>query len=123
MLVDRRRQPQCGPFASCACLGPFEMRPGEVLPLQIDWTGFLASVPGFTLASIDGAELLDLQKAPRLPADDTDIKLVSGLATDPPVYQAGFFNIIGEGRATEALIWTSPDLPAGRCYRLDLVLG
>ena len=122
MLVDTRRGVQCGPLSSCACLGPFEMRPGEIQPLQIDFTGYLGTVPGFNLSAIEEAEVIDLFKNPPAPAADTDIMLTSGLPVDPPVHQPGFVNIL-EGKAIEVLVWTSPDLPVGRCFRIDFLLA
>jgi len=122
MLVDTRRGVQCGPFQSCTCL-TWEARPGEQLPIQIDLQGFLASIPGFSLSAIESAVIMDLQKSPPVPADEDDIALVSGMATDPTQHQPGFINLVGDGKGIEALIWTSPTLCAGQCFRLDLVLN
>jgi len=116
------RTPQvCGPFTSC-CTMFWEANAGETLPLQIDWSGFVGTVPGFALTSVESAEIIDLNKNPPGPADDTDIKLVSGMQTDPTNGQPGFAQII-DGRATEFLVWSRPDLPGSRCYRLDICLG
>jgi len=95
---------------------------GETLPLQIDWQGFLASVPGYNLVTIEKAVIIDLMKNPPAPADESVIKLVSGMQTDPPDYLPGFGNIL-DGKATEFLIWASPTGPVSSCYRFDVCLG
>ena len=101
----------------------WDARPGETLPMQIDWSGFGASVPGYALATVDEATLKDMTKAPPVDADPDEIKLVSGLATDPdPPPTPGFTSII-DGRATETLVWTAPDVPVGRVYRFDITVG
>lgn len=103
----------------------WDARPGETVPLQIDWTGFGASVPGYALSTIEAATLTDMLQSPPdgAPALDTEIKLVSGFATDPAPPSTPGFTAIIDGRATENLIWTAPDLPVGRTYRFDLTVG
>jgi hypothetical protein len=101
----------------------WEARPGEVLPVQIDLQGFVASIPGFSLSAVESAVMMDLQKSPPVEADEDEIKLVSGQATDPVQHQPGFANIVGDGKGVEFLVWTSPTLCAGKCYRLDLVFN
>lgn len=115
------RTQQCGPITSC-CSMYWSIGAGETLPLQIDWQGFLASVPGYSLNAIESVELVDLMKNPPGPADEDAIALVSGLATDPETHLPGFGQII-DAKATEFLIRASADIAASSCYRLDVCLG
>lgn len=115
------RTPQCGPV-SCCCTMYWEIGAGETLPLQIDWQGFLATVPGYNLATIEKAELIDLMKNPPAPANDDDIKLVSGMAADPTEHLPGFGAIL-DSRATEFLVEASSSARVSGCYLLNICLG
>jgi hypothetical protein len=107
----------CPPVNPCPC-HPWSIAPGDQQPLLIDWAGWLASVPGYTLNSVVGAELLDLNVNPPAPADPNEIALVSGLDVDPTPGTPGFTHIVGT--ATENLILAGADVPVGRAYRLNL---
>lgn len=112
----------CAPVNPCPCQN-WSIAPGEQLPLTIDWSGWLASVPGFSLHSIKTVELVDLNTNPPVPIDsdnpDAPIRLVSGMDVDPPNSQPGFALIVA-GVATQFIIEASPDVAIGRAYRLNL---
>jgi hypothetical protein len=104
----------------CPC-HPWSIRPGDQQPLLVDWAGWLASVPGYSLNSVVDAELLDLKVNPPAPADPDELALVSGLDVDPPSGNPGFTKIVGT--ATENLIRAGTDVPVGRAYRLNLAVA
>lgn len=112
------RTPQCGPV-SCCCTLYWDIRAGETLPLQIDWSGLLGSAPGYNLATIERAEIIDLMKNPPAVADEDDLKLVSGMQTDPTDHAPGFGAIL-DAKATEFLIAAGADVRVGGCYRFDV---
>jgi hypothetical protein len=113
---------QCSPYPACTCM-LWEVRPGETVPMPIDWTGFLASVDGYNLSSIESAAISNMMVSPPAPADDAEIELVSGLATDPASSWPGFTRIMGDGRLTVNMIKTGPDIPGGKVFRFDISVG
>jgi hypothetical protein len=107
----------CQPISPCPC-HPWSLAPGDTQPLFVDWSGWLASVPGYTRNAVVGAELLDLNVNPPAPANPEEMALVSGLDVDPVPSTPGFTNIVGT--TTENLVKASADVPVGRAYRLNL---
>jgi len=113
---------QCSPYPACTCM-MWEVRPGETVPMQIDWTGLLASVDGFGLSSIESATLSNMMVSPPAPADMTEIELVSGHATPPANAWPGNTVITGENRMTVNMIKTGANLAVGKVFRFDISLG
>lgn len=110
----------CAPINPCPC-HPWTIAPGDTQPLFIDWGGWLASVPGYSLNAIESAALTDLNVNPPAPADPDEMALVSGMDIDPPASQPGFTNIVGT--ATENIVKAGADVPVGRAYRLDIAVA
>lgn len=111
----------CAPINSCAC-HPWQIRPGETLPLLIDWGVFLSSVPGYALHTVVAATLTDLNVSPSVPAAPGDIDTVPPIATaqpwtgdNPPVR-------IVESRATEALIHVDDAVALNSVFRFDITV-
>lgn len=109
----------CAPISPCAC-HPWQIGPGETLPLIIDWSVFLSSVPGYALHSVVAATLTNLNATPTTPADPDEIDTVPPIATaqpwtgdNPPV------KVIG-GIATEAIIEVASDVALNSVYRFDI---
>jgi hypothetical protein len=113
---------QCAPYPACVCM-LWDVRPNETVPLQIDWTGLLASVDGFKLASIEAASLTNMMANPPAPADPAEIDLVSGLGTDPGTGWPGYTLILGENNVTMNMIKTGANVPVGKVFRFDISLG
>lgn len=111
----------CQPVNPCPCQN-WTIAPGDTLPLTIDWSGWLATVPGFTLNSVATVELLDLNVNPPAPADEDDIAIVSGMDVDPTNGEPGFTQIIA-GVATQLLIQADKDVPVGHAYRLNIQIN
>jgi hypothetical protein len=112
---------QCAPYPACTCM-VWDVRPNETVPMQIDWTGLLASVDGFTLASIEAASLTNMMVNPPAPADIAEIELVSGHVTPPSNAWPGNTVITGDNRVTVNMIKTG-DVPVGKVFRFDISLG
>lgn len=110
----------CQPINPCPC-HPWSLAPGDQQPLFVDWSGWLASVPGYALNSVLAAELLDLNVSPPAPANPDEMALVSGMDVDPVPSTPGFTNIVGT--ATENLIKAGTDVAVGRAYRLNLAVA
>lgn len=111
----------CAPVSPCAC-HPWSLRPGEQLPLVIDWSVFLSSVPGYALHSVVSASLTNLNTNPPGPADPDDIDTVPTIETampwtgdNPPV------RIYGEG-LTEAIIKLDSSVPLNNVFRFDITV-
>jgi hypothetical protein len=113
---------QCAPYPACTCM-LFEVRPNETVPMPIDWTLPLSSIEGQSLSSIESATLSNMMVSPPAPADDAEIELVSGMATDPANSAPGFTRIMGDGRLTVNMIKTGPDVPVGKVFRFDITVG
>lgn len=111
----------CQPVNPCPCQN-WTIAPGDTLPLTIDWSGWLATVPGFSLNSVATVELLDLNVNPPAPADEDDIAIVSGMDVDPTNGEPGFTQIIA-GVATQLLIQADKDVPVGQAYRLNIQIN
>src|SRR5262245_10958991 len=113
--------PICPPIDACACCGRWTIGPGQTLPLLIDWSVWLASIPGFVLRSISKAELLDYTgSSGPVPADPAKIDLVSGLPVDPTDALPGFTKIIADAMATQNIVQVADDTPVGSLYRLNI---
>jgi hypothetical protein len=113
---------QCAPYPACTCM-LWDVRPGETVPMQIDWTGLLASVEGFKLSSIEAASISNMMVSPPAPADAADIELVSGLGTDPTSGWPGYTVITGENNITVNMIKTGAAVAVGKVFRFDISLG
>lgn len=111
----------CQPVNPCPCQN-WTIAPGDTLPLTIDWSGWLATVPGFTLNSVATVELLDLNVNPPAPADEDDIAIVSGMDVDPTNGEPGFTQIIA-GVATQLLIQADIEVAVGHAYRLNIQIN
>jgi hypothetical protein len=107
----------CQPINPCPC-HPWAITPGDTQPLFVEWGGWLATVPGYTLNAIESAELIYLNVNPPAPPDPAEIALVSGLDVNPSQGNPGFTSIVGT--ATENIIRVGADVPVGRAYRLNL---
>lgn len=111
----------CAPVSPCAC-HPWSIRPGEQLPLVIDWSVFLASVPGYVLNSVVEATITDLNLNPPVIVDPDLIDTVPPLATakpwtgdNPPV------RIFGDS-LTEAIVEVDADVPLNNVFRFDITV-
>lgn len=109
----------CAPINPCAC-HPWQVGPGETLPLVIDWSVFLSSVPGYALHTVLSATLTNLNVTPTVPALPADIDTVPAVATaqpwtgdNPPVK-------IVNGVATEAIIKVAAGVALSSVYRFDI---
>jgi hypothetical protein len=102
----------------------WDVRPGETVPMQIDFTGLLASVNGFNLSSIEAASISNMMVSPPTAADPAEIDLVSGLAVDPGNAWPGYTLITGpENNVTVNVIKTGPNVAIGKVFRFDISLG
>jgi hypothetical protein len=108
------------PINPCPC-HPWAIGPGETLPLIIDWSAWLASVPGFSLHGVASVVITDLNVSPTVPADADDIDTVPPLAGwTPPATDATAAARIINGMASESLIKVGADVPMGRVFRYDI---
>lgn len=112
----------CAPINPCPC-HPWQIGPGETLPLIIDWSAFLQSVPGYALHSVASASISDLNVAPVAPVDPDLVDTVPTIETampwsgdNPPVK-------IIQGVATESLISVTDDVAIGQVFRYDIAVN
>lgn len=111
----------CAPISPCAC-HPWQIQPGETLPLLIDWSVFLSSVPGYALHSVVAATLTDLNVNPTMPADPAQIDTVPPIATPQPWTGDNPPVKVVQGVATEALIHVDEDVPLSSVFRFDITV-
>jgi hypothetical protein len=73
----------CGPPVQCCCKGPFNIGPGETLPLIVQWSPIINSVPDYRLSRVTRASLWDMNANPVVPADPSIIRLTpDGISND-----------------------------------------
>ena len=114
----------CQPVNPCCC-DPWQIAPGNTMPLYIDWSSFLASAAGFLgIQDIESIELLDQNVSPPVPVPaNGPIQLVSGLPTDPvPPLQPGHTAIINGNTVTMNMVKALPDARIGSMYRLNIAI-
>src|SRR5215471_6117480 len=116
------RPASCLPPVQCCCGGPWILPPGEAQPLIMDWSGWLAKVPGFNLNMVESASLWDMSKAPPVIADPAKIKLLSGTDDDetPDNDDGAHFVSLIPPCAGQVLVEAAPNLAIGGQYKLDL---
>src|SRR5262245_43954439 len=73
----------CAPIVQCCCKGPWTIAPGETQPIIMDWSPWIASVPGYNINKVDTAALWDMNVSPPVPSNPNVIKIVSGQSDDP----------------------------------------
>jgi len=73
----------CAPLVQCCCKGPWSIGPGETLPLVLDWSQWLASLPGYNLNKVAEMDLFDMTVNPPRPADHDIITITTGTGDDP----------------------------------------
>jgi len=117
----------CAPVRRCCCKGPWNIGPGEALPLSIVWSPFIDSLSGYVLHSVAVAELLDMHTTPPQPADPEMIKITTGIAADDPEDPdnsdvADLIAIIPPV-ATQAIIEVGEDTPINRQFRLNIAVN
>src|SRR5262245_1194497 len=117
----------CAPIVQCCCKGPWSLAPGEIQPLIIDWSRWIASLPGYVANCIDTASLWDMTLAVPAPADPAIIKMTSGQESadpDPPDNSdvADLISLVPPS-AVQVLISASEQAKIGAQYRLSLCLS
>jgi hypothetical protein len=114
----------CAPI-QCCCKGPWSIGPGERLPLVMDWSRWLASVPGYNLSSVASAALMDMTVNPPVPANATEIKVVSGMGDDPePPDNGNAAALVGliPPVGTQTLFEVDSNTPIGKQYRFNIAV-
>jgi len=114
----------CAPVQPCCCKGPWEIGPGETLPLTMLWQRWIDSVPGYTLNKVTEASLLDVNVNPERPADPDVIKLVSGTDDDEEADNEDATDFVGiiPPYLTHTLVAVSPDARIGQQFRFNLAV-
>lgn len=114
----------CAPI-QCCCKGPWSIGPGETLPMVLDWSRWLASVPGYNLNAVTSAALMDMTVNPPVAANPDEIKIVSGMGTDPdPPDNGDAADLVGliPPTATQALFEVAPATAIGKQYRFNIAV-
>jgi hypothetical protein len=114
----------CAPI-QCCCKGPWNIGPGETLPMVLDWSRWLASVPGYNINEVKSAALMDMTVNPPVPADAAVIKIVSGMGDDPdPPDNNDAADLVGliPPTATQALFEVAPDAAIGKQFRFNIAV-
>jgi hypothetical protein len=116
--------PNCAPV-QCCCKGPWSIGPGETLPMLLDWSRWLASVPGYNLNAVASAALLDMNVNPPAPANPAEIAVVSGQGDDPdPPDNSDVAELVSlmPPTVTQALFSVGADTAIGRMYRFNIAV-
>lgn len=113
----------CAPV-QCCCKGPWSIGPGETMPMIMDWSRWLASVPGYNLNEVTKAELLDMMVTPVIPADPAKLKVTTGIVGDDPdppnnADVAELVDVLPP-TATQALFTAGADATIGSQYRFNI---
>jgi hypothetical protein len=111
----------CAPATSCCC-DDWTISPGLTLPLFIDWSVWLASLPGYKLNAIAKVTLCKVAN-PIVAAPDYEIALVSGREPPPATGNPGWTEILNNGTVTLNIIKAGDDVAIGNLYRLDLTVN
>lgn len=111
----------------CLCCEPWAMPPGTTWPLRVDWSAFIDSVPGWTLAAVTTAEIVKLSGGSTAqPAPPEEIAIVSGYDPPTPETSPGWTKMMGDGTGsnfmTETLVQTAADVAIGNVYRFNLCI-
>lgn len=113
----------CTPPVQCCCKGPWNLAPGDIQPLAIDWSQWLTSVPDYRLKAVLEASLIDMGERPPVPADADVIKIVSGMGDDPDPpdnADAGKLVNVVPPYHTHVLLEAARDAEVGSLYRLNI---
>lgn len=110
----------CAPV-QCCC-DEWTTAPGLTLPLFIDWSIWLASLPGFKLTEVAAAELSKIAN-PVVPAPPEELDLVSGKTPPPSPAPPGFTELLSNGTVTLNIVQAGAAVPVGNLYRLDLTVN
>jgi hypothetical protein len=93
--------------------------------MLLDWSRWLASVPGYNLNAVASAALLDMNVNPPAPASPTEIAVVSGQGDDPEPPDnsdvAGLVSLMPP-TVTQALFSVDADTAIGRMYRFNIAV-
>jgi len=121
-----RRAAMCNPVQQCCCKGPWTIGPGETLPLILDWSQWLTSLPGYNLNKVVEMSLFDMTVNPPEPADPEEIVVVSGTGDDPEEPDnsdvadlAGLIPPYG----VQAIVSVFSETEIGKQYRLGLAVA
>jgi hypothetical protein len=93
--------------------------------MVLDWSRWLASVPGYNLNAVTSAALLDMNVNPPAPANPDEIAVVSGQGDDPePPDNSDTADLIAlqPPTVTQALFAVAPETPVGRMYRFNIAV-
>lgn len=109
----------CTPDPACNC-HPWSIGSGETWPLRIDWTAWLASIPGYQMFGVPSITIENLNVSPATSADPEEIDTVPSYLGEqvPPDVATRF---VGPMRnISETLIAVGADVQVGRLYRLNI---
>jgi hypothetical protein len=109
----------CQPVACCC--EEWTIAPGLTLPLYIDWSTWLAQLPGYKLTTVAAATLSKIGAVVE-PAPSSEIELVSGRDPPPANAHPGFTEILSDGTVTLNIVDAAETVPVGNLYRLDLAV-
>jgi len=115
----------CAPVQQCCCKGPWTIGPGETLPLILDWSTWLNSLPGYNLNKVADMSLFDMTVNPPQPADPDIIKVVSGIGDDPEEpdnSDVGDLAALIPPTAIQVMFEVSSEARIGAQYKLDFGL-
>jgi hypothetical protein len=93
--------------------------------MVLDWSRFLASVPGYNLNAVMSAALLDMNVNPPVPANPAEIAIVSGQGDDPdPPDNSDAAELVSlmPPQFTQAMFQVGADTPIGRMYRFNIAV-
>jgi len=121
--INPPRAAMCAGVQQCCCKGPWNIGPGETLPLALDWSPWLASVPGFNLSEVAEASITDMTVNPPAAPEAEIIKLVLSRNDDEPdnTDVADLIRIFPPS-ATIANVAVGLDARIGAQFRLDMAM-
>lgn len=114
----------CAPVVPCCCKGPVQIAPGETQSIVLSWERWLNSVPGYQLNTVAEASLYDMTQSPPVPADDTVIKITSGIPGNDPTDNADAAGLVGlvPPFGSQVLIEAAKTAVIGAQYRLSICM-
>lgn len=105
----------CSP-AACCCLDTVSIKPGEIAPIWIDWSGWLRSAAGFKLWGDVTIVLQNNNVNPIVDALPAEIDTVPSLAT--PNVEHG--KIVGD--TTKIIVSVGAATALNRIYRMNVTV-